>query len=84
MSAARWPAGQPGNTSVNQGLLVELGQFQRLQPGRQGLASQSSRRLQTRLAALLQVPSQRRPDNGWRICVSCVLKLARGLPHGLG
>ncbi len=42
-----------------QRLLVELGQVQRLQSGGQGLAPQSSRRLQARRAALLQVSLQR-------------------------
>ena len=59
MSAARLPAGQPGNTSGDQGLLVELGQVQRLQAGGQRLAAQALRRLQARLPALLQVRSQR-------------------------
>ena len=45
----------------DQGLLVQLGQVQRLKSGRQGLAPQSSRRLQARLAALVQMRLQRRP-----------------------
>src|SRR6185436_19973908 len=42
----------------DQDLLVELGQVQRLQAGRQSLATQSSRRFQAALPALLQVRAQ--------------------------